>query len=79
VRLEGFGKLKKFSHLIGSRTRDLAACGIMPQALCYRMPPMTKKIDENNHYFYDFWGKLSVKVSVFAGLQGAHTFSLSPV
>jgi hypothetical protein len=31
VRLEGLGKFKKFIHLIGSRTRDLSACSIVPQ------------------------------------------------
>jgi hypothetical protein len=31
VLLEGFGKLKKFNNLIGNRTRDLAACSIVPQ------------------------------------------------
>jgi hypothetical protein len=30
VRLEGLGKLKKV-QLIGSRTRDLPACSIVPQ------------------------------------------------
>jgi hypothetical protein len=38
---------------------------------------MAKKTDENNLYLYDFWGKLRVKASVFTGLQGTHTFSLS--
>jgi hypothetical protein len=31
VRLEGLGKLKKKIHLIGTRTRDLPACGTVPQ------------------------------------------------
>jgi hypothetical protein len=31
VRLEGLGKLKKSNYLIGDRTRDLAACSIVPQ------------------------------------------------
>jgi hypothetical protein len=30
VWLEGFGQLKKI-HLIGTRTRDLPACSIVPQ------------------------------------------------
>jgi hypothetical protein len=30
VRPEGLGQLKKFLHLIGSRTRDFAACSIVP-------------------------------------------------
>jgi hypothetical protein len=30
VRLEGLGQLKKI-HLIGTRTRDLPACSIVPQ------------------------------------------------
>jgi hypothetical protein len=33
VRLEGFGILKKCNYLIGSRTRDLSACIIVPQPL----------------------------------------------
>jgi hypothetical protein len=31
VRLEGSGQMKKKIHLIGTRTRDLPACGIEPQ------------------------------------------------
>jgi hypothetical protein len=31
VRLEGFGQLKKSNYLIGTRTRDLPACTIVPQ------------------------------------------------
>jgi hypothetical protein len=38
VRSEGLGKLKKFNYLIGSRSRDLPACGISPQPLRYRVP-----------------------------------------
>jgi hypothetical protein len=38
VRPKEFGKLKKLIHLIGSRTRDLLACSIMPQPLLYRVP-----------------------------------------
>jgi hypothetical protein len=30
VRLEGLGQLKKI-HLMGTRTRDLPACSIVPQ------------------------------------------------
>jgi hypothetical protein len=32
VRPEGLGKLKEFIHLIGSRTRDLTSCSIVPKA-----------------------------------------------
>jgi hypothetical protein len=31
MRLEGLGKLKKKIHLIGTRTRDLPVCSIVPQ------------------------------------------------
>jgi hypothetical protein len=31
VQLEGLGKLKKSNNLIGIRTRDLAACSIVPE------------------------------------------------
>jgi hypothetical protein len=40
MRPEGLGKLKEFIHLIGSRTRDLPACSIMPQPLRYRVPSL---------------------------------------
>jgi hypothetical protein len=30
VQLKGLGKLKKFIHLFGSRTRDLPTCSIVP-------------------------------------------------
>jgi hypothetical protein len=33
VRPEGLGKLKRFIHLIGSRTHGLPVCSIVPQAL----------------------------------------------
>jgi hypothetical protein len=36
MRLEGLGKLEKI-HLIGTRSRDLPACNIVPQPLRYRM------------------------------------------
>jgi hypothetical protein len=44
VRLEGLGKLKKFSDLIGTRNHDLPACSIVPQPttlLC--SPPIKEK------------------------------------
>jgi hypothetical protein len=31
LRLEGLSKLKKKIHLIGTQSRDLAACSILPQ------------------------------------------------
>jgi hypothetical protein len=31
MRLEELGKLKKKTHLIGTQTRDLPACSIVPQ------------------------------------------------
>jgi hypothetical protein len=39
VLLERLVKFKKCSHFIGSRTGDLAACGIVPQPLRYCVPP----------------------------------------
>jgi hypothetical protein len=38
---EGLGKLKKLIHFIGSRTRDLLACSIVPYPLRYRVPPIS--------------------------------------
>jgi hypothetical protein len=44
VRPEGLGKSKEFIHLVGSRTRDLPACSLVPYPLRYRVPTM-----ERNH------------------------------
>jgi hypothetical protein len=38
VREEGLGELKKFIHLVGSRTSDLPACSVVPEPLCYCVP-----------------------------------------
>jgi hypothetical protein len=38
VRPEGFGKLNKFTHLIGSWTGVLPACSAVPYHLAYRLP-----------------------------------------
>jgi hypothetical protein len=38
---EGLGKLKKFIHLIGSRTRNLPTCSIVLQPLRYHMSLLT--------------------------------------
>jgi hypothetical protein len=38
VRPEGLGKLKRFINFIGSRTRDLPDCSVVPQPLRYRVP-----------------------------------------
>jgi hypothetical protein len=35
---EGLGKLIKFLYLIGSRTRDLPSCSVVPQPLRYHAP-----------------------------------------
>jgi hypothetical protein len=37
--MEGLGQLKKFIHFIGSQTRDLPACRVVPQPLRYCVPP----------------------------------------
>jgi hypothetical protein len=39
VRPGGLGKFKKI-HPIGTRSRDLPACSIVPQPLRYRVPPL---------------------------------------
>jgi hypothetical protein len=39
VRPERLGKLKTFTHLIESRTRELPAFSIVPEPLRYRLPP----------------------------------------
>jgi hypothetical protein len=33
MRMEGLVKLKELNEIIGSQTRDLLACGIMPQPI----------------------------------------------
>jgi hypothetical protein len=37
MRPEGLGKLEKI-HLIGTRSRDLPVCSLVPQPLRYRVP-----------------------------------------
>jgi hypothetical protein len=39
MRPEELGKLKKFIHLIGSRTHDLPACSTVTQPLRHREHP----------------------------------------
>jgi hypothetical protein len=48
VRLEGLGKLKKKSHLTGTRARDLPACSIVPQ-------PTTIQTTYNYYYYYYYY------------------------
>jgi hypothetical protein len=37
--LEGLGKLKNSTDLIGNRTRDLPACSIVPQQITLTLAP----------------------------------------
>jgi hypothetical protein len=46
VRLEGLGKSKKI-HLIGTRTRNLPACNIVPQPTTLPRAPIFFVIEEN--------------------------------
>jgi hypothetical protein len=52
VRLEGLGKLKNFIQLIGTGTRDLPTCSVVPQPL--RCPVAIKlflqSVDMGNNY-----------------------------
>jgi hypothetical protein len=47
VQEEGIGKLKKFIHLIGSRTPDLPPVAIVPSPLRYRAPRATAAVLSN--------------------------------
>jgi hypothetical protein len=49
VRPEGLGKLKKLFYLMGSRTRYLPACTIVPQPLRYSVPHITTTTNNNNN------------------------------
>jgi hypothetical protein len=49
--LEGLGKLKKFIHHIGSRTRDLRACSTMPQPLRYRLSHNNNNNNNNSNKY----------------------------
>jgi hypothetical protein len=46
VRLEGLGQLKKI-HLIGTRTRDLPACSIVPEPTTLPCAPPEACMQEN--------------------------------
>jgi hypothetical protein len=41
VRPEGLGKLDKI-HLIGTRSRDIPVCSIVPQPQRYRVPQVSR-------------------------------------
>jgi hypothetical protein len=43
MRLEGLSELKKSSHLFGNQTRDLPACGIVPQPTTLSHATLTYK------------------------------------
>jgi hypothetical protein len=43
VRLEGIGKLNKFSNFIGTQTREFPACSITPQPST--LPRATKPLN----------------------------------
>jgi hypothetical protein len=43
----GAGRFKKFIHLFEARTRDLLACSILPQPLCYHAPHFLKILNGN--------------------------------
>jgi hypothetical protein len=49
MQLEGLGELKKFNHLIGSRTRDLLACNIAPQPCTLPLTPSISKRFETKY------------------------------
>jgi hypothetical protein len=44
VRLDGLGQLKKI-HLIGTRTRDLPVCSIVPQPTTLPRAPLGKYME----------------------------------
>jgi hypothetical protein len=56
VRLEGLGQLKKYNDFMGSRTRDLPVCSIVPQSTTLpRAPNLTTictKLYINNNSNY---------------------------
>jgi hypothetical protein len=43
VRLQGLGKLKKSSDIIGNRTRGLPPCSIVPQTTSLQRAPFCQK------------------------------------
>jgi hypothetical protein len=77
VRPEGLGKLEKI-HLIGTRSRDLPACSIVPQPPCHRVPPLSIlkignsaiKLVEISHVefqqypWYGLWGTWKIQFMV---------------
>jgi hypothetical protein len=44
MRLQGLGKLKEVSSVIKNRTRDLPACGIVPQPAMLPLVPYVKRL-----------------------------------
>jgi hypothetical protein len=67
MRPEGLGKLGKI-HLIGTQTRDLPACSIVPWPLRYRVPP--KFVSSfHKHTRNKLWTLFSKKQSFCNSLQ----------
>jgi hypothetical protein len=56
MRLEGLGQYKKI-HLIGTRTRDLAACGIVSQPR-----PSTRQCSNNQESTVIKYCKINISV-----------------
>jgi hypothetical protein len=75
VRLEGLGKLKKLIYFIGSRTRDLPACSIVPQPLHYRSICAPPSLSETCSHPYRSTGTLLLcvaNVSSYTTCFGLH-------
>jgi hypothetical protein len=71
--MEGLGQLKKFSDLIGNRTRDLPACSIAPQPSTLPCAPawfrfLTKNICSQSEIL-----KLKYPLLNFLARQQIHT------
>jgi hypothetical protein len=75
VRLEGLDKLKKCIHLIGSRTRDLPACSIVPQRSCYCVSIQRFLIMRVDVYLLAFSGrkKKQMMLSIIIYVGGTFT------
>jgi hypothetical protein len=79
VRLEGLGKLKRI-HLIGTRTRDLPACSIVPQPTTLpRTPNFTGVVNLKFLKVYKFYIFFLLSISPFCSyFKGLVTFNPHP-
>jgi hypothetical protein len=69
MRLEGWDKLKTFGDFTGSRTRDLAACRIVPQPSRLRRDPQHVRWTRNMSWISEWINLVEGRLNKFCSLN----------